>query len=315
MKVSKLAVVLALFAATALVAQQPTIKKPEDKIVAVINGETVTKSKLDVLYDALGAKLKAQYDQTGGKIAFLDNYIGKRLMLQEAIKTGFDKRPNVQLELENARESALFDLWVREVVAREYVTDAEVKKYYEENPDTFVLPERVHVRHIVITAAEQGPHRKSKSEALEQITKVFAELQPLRPKPGASEAEIKVFSNRFAEAARKFSEDGVAQDGGDLGWVNKGIDLDPTFAQALYNIQPGTMSGVVETKFGYHLIFVEEKQPAGKEPLEAVSAMLREYLMTKLMAERSADVMASVSRLTNELRQTSKVAVYPENVR
>jgi parvulin-like peptidyl-prolyl isomerase len=314
---------LALVAAGPLAAQQaaapaqPATQQQGDaqKIVAVINGETITKAKLDALYERLGAQLRAQYEQGGGKKAFLDNYIGKRLLLQEAIKTGFDKKPNVQLELDAAKESALFDLYVRNVVAAQYLTDADVRKYYDEHPDTFMLPERVHVRHIVITPADAGPRRKTKGEALELITKVFADLQPFRPKAGATDTEIKAFSNRFAEAARKYSEDGVAEQGGDLGWVHKGVDLDKSFADALYGIPRGMMSGVVETKFGYHLIFVEDKLPAAKETFENVQGMLREFLMTRMMSERAADVLQSVNMLTNELRSTSKVAVYPENLR
>ena len=56
--------------------------------------------------------MRTNYDQNGGKGAFLENYIRKRLMLQEAFKTGFDKKPEVVATLESARESALFDRYV-----------------------------------------------------------------------------------------------------------------------------------------------------------------------------------------------------------
>lgn len=322
MKVSKLAV-LAVFAATSLVAQQQPAASaavpPQDegqKIVAVINGETITKAKLDVLYDSLGAQMRAQYDQTGGRRAFLDVYIAKRLLLQEAIKTGFDKRPDVQLDIEAAKESALFDRYIRDAVAApQYVPDSAVRKYYDDNQAQFARPEQTHVRHIVIAPSENGPRKKTPSEAKEAITAIFGELKPAAPKPGASRAEVRVFANRFADAARKFSEDGVAQDGGDLGWVHKDIDFDATFKAALFNIPIGQMSGIVETKFGYHLIFVEDRRPAGVEPYETAYSSIREFLLTQAMMTHAAEVMGQVNRMTNELRTSSKVAVYPENVR
>jgi peptidyl-prolyl cis-trans isomerase C len=313
MKVSNVAV-LAVFAASALVAQQQPAapaavppQEPGQKIVAVVNGETITRAKLDALYERLGAQMRAQYENTGGKAAFLDNYVRKRLVLQEAIKSGFDKRPDVLLEVEAAKESALFDRYVRDVVAAEHVTESAIKKFYEENGAQFMRPERMRVRHIVMRVP--APDRKG--EVLTRITNVFAELRGHAIKPGATANEIQLFSNRFSEAARKYSEDAAAPEGGDLGWVTAETGLDAKFFEAMSHIQRGMMSGVVETQFGYHLIFVEDKQPAAREPFEAAKPAIREFLM----AQHGADVLGQVNRLTNELRTRSNVAMYPENLR
>ena len=93
--------------ATVAVAQQPA--KEAEKIVATVNGEVITKAKLDMLYANMNSQMRAQYDRAGGKMAFLDNYVAKRLLLQEAAKSGFDQRPEVQAAAEAAKESALFD--------------------------------------------------------------------------------------------------------------------------------------------------------------------------------------------------------------
>src|SRR2546428_9431666 len=83
-------------------AQSPAPPDDRQKVVAVISGETITRAKLDLLYSSMPAQMRSQYDKSGGKMAFLDNYVAKRLMLQEAIKSGFDKRPDVQAALEAA---------------------------------------------------------------------------------------------------------------------------------------------------------------------------------------------------------------------
>jgi peptidyl-prolyl cis-trans isomerase C len=275
------------------------------KIVAVINGETITKAKLDSLYNNMGAQMRAQYEKSGGKLAFLDNYVAKRLLLQEALKSGFDKRPDVQAAVEAARDSAIFDQYIKDVVAPNVVTNAEVRKFYDEHQDDFRLPESVKVRHIVITW-----NQRPKPDAMEKIKTVATEIRSGAPSPRDATPEMqKVLLNRFAAAARQSSEDGAASSGGDLGWVIKG-SLDKSFEEAAFALKPMTMSGIVESQFGYHLIFVEDKKPPRPQAFDEVKSDIREYLMT----QHAADVMGSVKRLTNELRSNSKIAFYPENL-
>src|SRR5258708_35449038 len=71
----------------------------------------------------------------------------------------------------------------------------------------------------------------------------------------------------FEDAAKKYSEDSSGESGGDLGWMSKG-QLDPAFEAAAWGLKPGVVSGVVHTKFGYHLIYVEGKEPAGGEAVD-----------------------------------------------
>ncbi|HEU4522018.1 MAG TPA: peptidylprolyl isomerase [Thermoanaerobaculia bacterium] len=275
------------------------------KTAAVVNGEIITAEKLDTLYNNLSPQMRNQYEQSGGKKAFLDNYVAKRLLIQEALKRGFDERPEVKATVEAAKESALFDRYIRDVVASEVVPDAAVREFYEKNIDDFIVGDKVKVRHIVIATNSRTP-----AEAEEIAKKVFAELQGHRNETMAlGESGRLVFRSRFAEAAKKYSEDGSAPDGGALGWVTRGR-LDPKFEEVAFGIPAGVMSGIVQTQFGYHLILVDEVQPAGAQPFEEVRRDIREYLL----GQKSADIMTAVSRLTTELRRSSKVSIYEENV-
>ncbi|MGZ8832707.1 MAG: peptidylprolyl isomerase [Thermoanaerobaculia bacterium] len=278
----------------------------QPKIVAVINGETITRAKLDAMYNNMPAPMRAQYEKSGGRMAFLDNYVAKRLLIQEAMKSGFDRRPDVQATLEAAKESALFDRYVREVVASSLVTDVEAKKYYDENQSQFAIPEQAKVRHIVISW-----NNKPKQDAMELIKRVMTEIRAGVPSArDASPQTAPILLSRFSEAARRYSEDGAGAGGGDLGWVSRG-SLDAAFEDAAFNMKPMQMSGIVESQFGYHLIFVEARKPAGTQSWDDAKADIREFLMT----QRAADVIGTVKRLTNELRAKSKVAFYPENLR
>lgn len=293
--------------------QQPAAPIPDaQKPVAVVNGETITAQKLDQLYDRLGTQMKEQYEKAGGKTAFLENYLRKRLVIQEAIKAGFDKRPDVQADMEAARESALFDRYVRDVVSAGVVPEAAIREYYDQHKDEFATQEKIHVRHIVVTASNTGPGAKSKETALEMIKKIASSLHALnassRVANPAAGAQLRI--NQFAQLARQNSEDASAPSGGDLGWLTRG-QLDPDFEAAAFALPVGIPSGIVETQFGYHIILVDAKQPAGTEPFEQARPKVREFLMT----QRAADVMQTLTRLTNELRAHSKVALYPENIR
>jgi peptidyl-prolyl cis-trans isomerase C len=290
----------------------PAAGTDAQKIVAVVNGETITLEKLNQLYDRLGTQMRDQYERSGGKTAFLDNYIRKRLIVQEAIKSGFDKRPEIQADMEAARESTLFDRYVRDVVSAPIVTNPEIRAYYDQHPSEFATPEMIKVRHIVITANGAGPAPKTKERALEAIKGVYSEIrsQNVFPKDTDQDVIDRIVIAHFAQAAQKYSEDGSAQSGGDLGWVSRG-SLDPTFEETAFALKKGNISGIVETRFGFHLILVEDKKPAGTEPFETAKTKVREFLMTA----HASDVMTAVAKLTNDLRGSSKVSVNVENLK
>jgi peptidyl-prolyl cis-trans isomerase C len=297
-------------------AQSPSAAAEPDskKAVAVINGETITVEKLNRMYNNLNTQMRQNYDSNGGKGALLENYIRKRLVVQAAIKSGFNKQPDIVEALDAARESALFDRYVRDVVAAPIITDSEIKAYYNEHPGDFATPEKVHVRHIVTAVTSSGSAPKSREAARDAITKIAVELHgaEMASARGTTDPETlaRLRLSHFQDAARKYSEDGAAASGGDLGWITKG-QTDPDFEVAAWNMRAGMLSGIVESKFGFHLIYVEDRQPAGTEPFEAVKTSLREYLLT----QKASDVVNAVTKLTNELRDSGHVSVFPGNIK
>lgn len=297
---------------TLAAAPQTAVTPASDKPVAVVNGQTITAQQLDELYAGIGTQMRAQYEKAGGKQAFLENYVRKRLLVQEAIKTGFDKKPEVRAAMDAAREAALFDRYVADVVAPTVVPDAAVRAYYDQHPDEFKTPEKVHVRHIVIGVRNTGPTPRGPEEALQLIGRVATELHGLNATTRAANpaAMEQLRINEFAQLARKYSEDSSAAAGGDLGWVTRD-QLDPAFAEAAFGLPVGVPSGIVKSSFGYHILFVEAKKPAGTQTFEEVKDSLREFLMT----QHAAEVMTAVTRLTNDLRRSSKIAIYPENIK
>lgn len=101
---------------------------------------------------------------------------------------------------------------------------------------------QAHVRHILIKTSELVPESEAKNRLLEI---------KLRIETGAD----------FAEQAKRFSEDGSATQGGDLGWISPG-DTVPEFEDAMNDLQEGKVSGAVQSGFGWHLIQVLERRNA-----------------------------------------------------
>jgi peptidyl-prolyl cis-trans isomerase C len=303
---------LAAVSAASLSAQQPTPAKakpaaaaavPAAKVVATVNGESITAAELDRVWKRMGAKLRAQYEQGGnGKMRFLENYVGKRLLLQLAAQSDFEKSPAVQAELEAAREAALFDLYVRDVVATQIVTEDAVRKFYDDHPNDFVRPEQARVRMIFV-----GKDKHSAEEARARIGEVMKELYGVKVR---SANDPKAIEQAFAAAATKTSEHPSASAGGDLGWVDRG-GLDPKIVDAVFTMSRDTVSGILESDTGMYLVLVEDQQPASMEPFDSVHAAIREYLFGANVQK----VMEAVNRTTNELRASSKVTLFPENVK
>lgn len=284
------------------------------KAVAVVNGETITVERLDRMYSNMNTQMRKQYDDNGGKGAFLDNYIRKRLLIQEAFKAGFDKRPEIVAAVDSARESTIFDRYVRDVVASPIVTENEVRTFYTEHPDDFATPEKLHVRHIVIAVVSGGPAAKTKEVALQRIGTISAEIHAADAASARSTSDPATLKRlriaHFEDAAKKYSEDPSAQSGGDLGWITKG-QTDADFEKAAWSANPGMVTGVIQSKFGYHLIMLEDRQALGTEPYDAAKSGIREYLVT----QKATDVVVAVSKLTNELRATSRISTFPENIK
>jgi len=148
------------------------------------------------------------------------------------------------------------------------VSDAQLRQEYQDNIDSYRLPERVKVRHILIKTQgkpkEDAPKLRAKAEDL------LKQLQH-----GAN----------FAELAKKNSEDpGSAEKGGELGWVVRGQTV-PNFEKTAFSLKPGELSGVVDTEYGYHIIQVEDKQSARTQSFDDVKGQILLDMKKQIAAE------------------------------
>lgn len=151
-------------------------------------------------------------------------------------------------------------------------TEKEIRDYFEQNKSRFAKrPEGISFRQIIIAPP---PKAEAKARALALADSILLELRK-----GAD----------FPNAARRFSMDPGSKDaGGEIGWVRRGIALDPKFEDVAFNLRPGVVSDPVETPFGYHLIQVERTQPA--------EVQVRHILITPTVDSADADSAARIAR-------------------
>jgi peptidyl-prolyl cis-trans isomerase D len=163
-----------------------------------------------------------------------------------------------------------------EVAAFQTAEAGRIQAYYTDNPAAYRSGERVHARHILV----QVPTEAS-----------AAEVGEAQARAGVLRQQI-VGGKSFAEVAQASSDDASTKaDGGDLGWAERGAFV-PEFTQAAFNLKVGEVSLPVKTPFGWHLILVEEKQPAVAKPLAEVSPEIAALLLKRDRARALAEAEA-----------------------
>lgn len=197
------------------------------------------------------------------------NLLLRRVLAQEAIRKGLDKGELVEATLRLARERVLSELVLQSIDQANLPNQQDIEAYaqtaYKANPKRFEQPEQIRVRHILIRT---GP-----PEARQIAQDILEKLRS-----GAA----------FEDLAINKSEDpGSAKLGGDLGYFAKGRMV-PSFEEAAFALQkPGDLSGLVETPFGFHIIKLEGRRPAGPAPYDQVKdTLLREAQGTLAAAGR-----------------------------
>jgi len=142
------------------------------------------------------------------------------------------------------------------------LTDEEIKEYYEYNIDAFKVPRKVKARHILFKVGKDAPEEEI-NKVKERAAKVLEEAKK---------------GEDFAALAKKYSEGPTAKDGGDLGYFSEGQMVKP-FEEAAFKLKKGEISGLVRTDFGFHIIKVEDVQPARTKSFEEVRKQISENLI------------------------------------
>jgi parvulin-like peptidyl-prolyl isomerase len=249
---------------------------PEVKVLATVNGDPITMGEFLERFARAG--LKPEKDaELQVKEDFLNRLIERKMMLREAqrrrikislpeinkrietMKTeqGKDVKETLGglgIDYEKWKSDVWEDMMIERLISHEvlrgvHVSAAEIRRYYQENPQEFQRPEQVRVRQIVVATEEEA------QKVLDQLQNEKAD---------------------FAALARKKSTAPEAEEGGDLGYFAMG-DMPGEF-NVVFGLPRGGISGVVKSPYGFHIFKLEEKRKAGRVGLEDASKEIAEKL-------------------------------------
>ncbi len=170
------------------------------------------------------------------------------------------------------------------------VSDADAKKFYNANMDKFKYPDKVRASHILISANRdeiaQILQKENKNLTEEELNKkINDEVKIKKEKAQKILAQLKADKSQFEKLARENSDDvASAKQGGDLGFFAKEEMVEP-FAVVAFKQKPNTISEIVETPYGYHIIMVTDRAVAGVEPYEKVKEEIKTYLTNSQQVE------------------------------
>ena len=181
-----------------------------------------------------------------------------------------------------------------ELRAKVLPTGAEVESYYRANAAEFTTPPQVCGRHILLKV-KPGATAEKGHEDLEART--LAEGALARLKKGEP----------FEKVAKETSEDSSAKNGGSLGCFSK-EQMAPEFSSAAFALQPGAMSDLVKSSFGYHIIKVDTTLPGSTQPLDQARKRIEAQMQdskSRDLASQKAEAVAQALKANQTLEQVA----------
>ncbi len=245
----------------------PSAAAAPDPVVARVGSDEIHSSDLAEAAQGLPEELRGMPAPVLYPM-LLDQMIDRKVIVQAARKAGLERDPQVQKQIARATDTTLQNaLLLREVGPQ--ITEDAIRARYERDIAGKLGEEEVRARHILV--ADEAEAKR----ILEQIQK------------GAN----------FEELAKEHSTDPTARaGGGDLGFFKKG-DMLPEFAAAVFALKPGEVSPApVKTRFGWHIIKLEDRRTAPPPPYEQVRDEIRQAM-----------IQEGVKRVLDEARQGVKI--------
>jgi peptidyl-prolyl cis-trans isomerase C len=249
------------------------------KVLATIDGEKITLEDFNKELDRIPANMKMLVLTQSGKQSFLDRYIVKRLLMEEAKKESVEKDKDFQDRLTDIREQLLIEsLLKKKVTTNINPSEEQLKEYYEKNKEKFKTGQEVDTRQILVKTEKEAKEIRAKLDKGED----------------------------FSDLAKKFSIDPSARNtGGAIGYHAKGTLMPEYEAVAFKLTKVGQISPPFKTQLGYHIIqLLGIKQPAFT-PYEEV----KEFIKQRIVQERQNDVL---EKYVTDLKAKAKITINAE---
>lgn len=241
----KMPVLFVILSVVAFACGSPPGNGPQGKALAVVNGEPLTEATLLKEVENLPPYVRPILETAAGRAQFLESVITRDLLMREALRRGIDRRPEVADRIAMARKSIILEALLRDVTEKAPgLSDAALRKIYDANPASHQVGERVRVSHMLF---------RERARALEMLGRAKAgePFEMLMKEVGSGNGEVAA----------------------DLGEIERG-NFVKEFEAAAFAAAPGVAAGPVKTTYGYHVIKVYAKLPAGARSFEEVKPKL-----------------------------------------
>lgn len=254
-------------------------------VMATVNGKTITTDEVNaVLMEGTQGRFstlpKTKQDELQKRV--VDGLIMQELVFEAAKKEGILESDMYKKEYEDIakriEKQLAAKVWQQQMLEAVKVDDKEVKAYYDAHPEEFEQKEKVHARHILV---------KTQGEA----EKIIAGLK------GLSGDKLQA---KFIDEAKAKSTGPSGPKGGDLGFFSQG-QMVPEFNDAVFNMKIGEITPKpIKTQFGYHVIYLEEKQAGKKATLNEA----KPFIIQRLKQEQFQKEM---DEKTKALKDAAKI--------
>jgi peptidyl-prolyl cis-trans isomerase C len=284
--------------------------KPEEraKSLATIDGTVITLGEFEERLLKQSAFIRHRYATRDRKKEFLDNMIRFELMAKEAMAKGYDKDPEVVRTMKQVMIQKLIRNDFESKIKPEDIPEAELKAYYDSHTREYNTPEQARASHILVkfppgaTAAQKETAKARAQSVLEEAKKAKDQ-------------------NAFAELAKKHSDDtGSKMVGGDLRYFSRteeGGTMVKEFSDAAFALKKaGDLSGLVETRYGYHMIRLTDRRPAQTRSFDQVKKQIQNRLYREKRTKMFDDFVKGLKekakvQINEELLDLIKIAATP----
>ncbi len=282
-------VILFLIATTVYTAAFLGFGDKKKGALATVENQKITVQDLQNKLKTYPENLQSALQQKENKVKVLDQMIDELVLVMAAKKEGYSNSTEFKTQMADAERQVLISMLVRDKIDNKVtVTEDDLRKYYESNQAQFGEIERRRVRHILV----------KDEKAAENI------LKRLRAKGGAG----------FEDIAKKESIDPSAQSGGDLGWFTRG-QLVPEFEKAAFELRgKGSLSGVVRTQFGFHVIQLVDANVRPKLNFNDVRNQIQQAVISEKKRQLTNDLLGKMKekyKVTRNLALLDAPAAVP----
>ncbi|MCT4543455.1 MAG: peptidylprolyl isomerase [Vallitalea sp.] len=247
----------------------------DNNVLARVENIEITKQHLMNIIRSLPQQQMMEVSTVEGRKRLLDELVAGELFYLEAMSNNINEEEEFKKILEEANHNLLQRYAVQKLLEKVTVNEEDMKKYYEENKESFVSAEEVRAKHILVKEEEEAKKVKEEIEA----------------------------GKSFEEAAKEYSTCPSKDKGGDLGFFSKGRMV-PEFEKAAFELEIGELSDLVKTQFGYHLIVVEEKKESSIKTFDQVKEQIKQNLLrgeqTKVYTNKFNELKSKYSVEMNE---------------